>query len=109
MPIIADIHYDWRLAMAAIEAGAAGVRINPGTMAERHVREIVRAAAEPACPPARRRPVPVAIRIGVNAGSLPRDLRERAAGDAAGRARRGGAARGGPVRGVGLPRLQALA
>jgi (E)-4-hydroxy-3-methylbut-2-enyl-diphosphate synthase len=67
-PIIADIHYDWRLALAAIEAGAAGIRINPGTMAEKHVREIVRAAAEAA----------VAIRIGVNAGSLPRDLRGRA-------------------------------
>src|SRR5450756_598430 len=67
-PIIADIHYDWRLAVAAIEAGAAGIRINPGTMAEKHVREIVRVAAEAA----------VAIRIGVNAGSLPRDLRGRA-------------------------------
>ena len=93
-PIIADIHYDWRLALAAIEAGAAGIRINPGTMAETHVREIVRAAAEARVPavaatavsraaagggeetaPAE---VPVAIRIGVNAGSLPRDLRGRA-------------------------------
>ena len=46
VPVIADIHYDWRLALEAIEAGAAGVRINPGTMAEKHVREIVRAAAE---------------------------------------------------------------
>ena len=44
VPIIADIHYDWRLALAAIEAGAAGIRINPGTMAEKHVREIVGAA-----------------------------------------------------------------
>jgi len=82
-PIIADIHYDWRLALAAIEAGAAGVRINPGTMGERHVREIVRAAAEarvPAMPG--RAAVPVAIRIGVNAGSLPRDLRDRARTDA---------------------------
>ena len=70
-PIIADIHYDWRLALAAIAAGAAGIRINPGTMAEKHVREIVRAAAGPAY-------APVAIRIGVNAGSLPRDLRGRA-------------------------------
>ena len=60
-PIIADIHYDWRLALSAIARGAAGVRINPGTMAASHVHEIVRAAAE----------APVAIRIGVNAGSLP--------------------------------------
>jgi (E)-4-hydroxy-3-methylbut-2-enyl-diphosphate synthase len=71
VPIIADIHYDWRLALAAISAGAAGIRINPGTMAEKHVREIVRAAAEAG-------DQPVAIRIGVNAGSLPRDLRQTA-------------------------------
>jgi (E)-4-hydroxy-3-methylbut-2-enyl-diphosphate synthase len=84
-PIIADIHYDWRLALAAIEAGAAGVRINPGTMAEKHVREIVDAAAAARVPAAAGEPdVPVAIRIGVNAGSLPKDLRERAETDAPG-------------------------
>ena len=63
--MIADIHYDWRLALEALQAGAAAVRINPGTMGERHVREIVRAAAQR----------PAAVRIGVNQGSLPRDLR----------------------------------
>jgi (E)-4-hydroxy-3-methylbut-2-enyl-diphosphate synthase len=68
VPIIADVHYDWHLALAAIEAGADGIRINPGTMAEKHVREIVRAAAGAG----------VVIRIGVNAGSLPRDLRGKA-------------------------------
>ncbi len=68
VPIIADIHYDWRLALAAVDAGAAAIRINPGTMAESRVRDIVRAADQ----------ARVAIRIGVNAGSLPRDLRERA-------------------------------
>jgi (E)-4-hydroxy-3-methylbut-2-enyl-diphosphate synthase len=68
VPIVADIHYDWHLALAAIEAGADGIRINPGTMAEKHVREIVRAAASAG----------VVIRIGVNAGSLPRDLRGKA-------------------------------
>ena len=68
VPIIADVHYDWRLALAAIEAGAGGIRINPGTMAEKHVHEIVRAAAGAG----------VVIRIGVNAGSLPRDLRGKA-------------------------------
>jgi len=89
VPIIADIHYDRRLALAAIEAGAAGIRINPGTMAETHVREIVRAAAEARVPAggggeagqpaaAGQADVPVAIRIGVNAGSLPRDLRGKA-------------------------------
>ena len=74
VPIIADIHYDWRLALAAIDAGAAAVRINPGTMGERHVRAIVQAAAD----------AQAAIRIGVNAGSLPRDLRDRATHDAPG-------------------------
>jgi (E)-4-hydroxy-3-methylbut-2-enyl-diphosphate synthase len=89
VPIIADIHYDWRLALAAIDAGAAGIRINPGTMAGRHVRAIVRAAAEARVPAGRGEEAgqpaaagsaeaPVAIRIGVNAGSLPRDLRGRA-------------------------------
>jgi (E)-4-hydroxy-3-methylbut-2-enyl-diphosphate synthase len=78
VPLIADIHYDWRLALAAIAAGAAGIRINPGTMAEKHVREIVRAAAEARVPAGGRGEAPVAIRIGVNAGSLPRDLRGRA-------------------------------
>ena len=82
-PIIADIHYDWRLALAAIAAGAAGIRINPGTMAEKHVREIVRAAAEARLPAGGGEEAPVAIRIGVNAGSLPRDLRETAESDPA--------------------------
>jgi (E)-4-hydroxy-3-methylbut-2-enyl-diphosphate synthase len=84
-PIIADVHYDWRLALAAIEAGAAGVRINPGTMGEKYVREIIRAAAEARVSAGSGEDaVPVAIRIGVNAGSLPRDLRERATGDVPG-------------------------
>ena len=70
LPVIADIHFDWRLALAALDAGAAGVRVNPGTIgSEPHVREIVRVAAE-------RR---AAVRIGVNAGSLPRGLRRLAA------------------------------
>ena len=82
VPIIADIHYEWRLALAAIECGAAGVRVNPGTLGEKHLREVVRAAAE------RERVYggggdevegPVALRIGVNAGSLPRCLRPAAA------------------------------
>ena len=69
LPIIADIHYDWRLALAALEHGAVGVRINPGTIgSDAHVREIVRAAAEHGA----------VIRIGVNSGSLPRELRDLA-------------------------------
>jgi len=84
VPVIADIHYDWRLALAAIEAGAAAVRINPGTMAEKHVHEIVRAAADARVPASSGEAAgsgeeaPVAIRIGVNAGSLPKDLRAKA-------------------------------
>jgi len=74
IPVIADIHYDWRLALGALEAGAAGVRINPGTIgrAERVARIVESAAAHDAV-----------IRIGINQGSLPRKLRELAAEDPA--------------------------
>ena len=70
LPVIADIHFDWRLALAALGEGAAGVRINPGTIgSEKKVHEIVRAAAEKGA----------VLRIGVNGGSLPRSLRDKAA------------------------------
>jgi len=73
VPIIADIHFDWRLAIAALERGVACVRINPGTIgSDEHVRSIVVEA----------RARGAALRIGVNSGSLPRDLRERAERDA---------------------------
>jgi len=76
VPVIADIHFDWRLALTAIERGAQGIRINPGTMADKHVRDIVRAAAEArVLGAAGEEAGPVAIRIGVNSGSLPRNLR----------------------------------
>ena len=69
VPIVADIHFDWRLAIAALERGAAAVRINPGTIgSDARVREIVRAAADHGA----------AVRIGVNSGSLPRELRSLA-------------------------------
>jgi (E)-4-hydroxy-3-methylbut-2-enyl-diphosphate synthase len=86
LPVIADIHFDWRLALGAIAAGAAGVRINPGTMgSDAKVREIVRAAAERVdAARAGEEVQAVAIRIGVNAGSLPRALRARAESDPAG-------------------------
>ncbi len=63
LPLSADIHFDYRLAIAAIEAGISKVRINPGNIggAER-VREVVRAAKERGVP----------IRIGVNGGSVDR-------------------------------------
>src|SRR4030081_3327633 len=76
LPIIADTHYDHRLALMAIEAGVHGLRLNPGNIPDRDkVERVVRAAKE--------RDIP--FRIGVNAGSLPeevhRNLREAQAVD----------------------------
>jgi (E)-4-hydroxy-3-methylbut-2-enyl-diphosphate synthase len=65
VPLIADIHFDYRLALAALESGIDGLRLNPGNIGEEwKVREVVKAARE--------RRVP--IRIGVNAGSLEKEL-----------------------------------
>ncbi|BAQ34264.1 flavodoxin-dependent (E)-4-hydroxy-3-methylbut-2-enyl-diphosphate synthase [Dehalococcoides sp. THU3] len=65
IPIVADIHFDYRLALAALSAGADGLRLNPGNIGDpERVKAVVRAAKE--------REIP--IRIGVNAGSLPKDL-----------------------------------
>jgi (E)-4-hydroxy-3-methylbut-2-enyl-diphosphate synthase len=68
VPIVADIHFHYRRAIEAAEAGAACLRINPGNIgsAER-VREVIRAAKDHGC----------SIRIGVNAGSLEKDLLEK--------------------------------
>ena len=68
IPVIADIHFDYRLALAALEAGVDGLRLNPGNIGGRdRVEAVVKAAKE--------RDIP--IRIGVNAGSLPKDLLEK--------------------------------
>ncbi len=68
LPIIADIHFDYRLALMALEAGADGLRLNPGNIGEpEKVLAVARAAKE--------RNVP--IRIGVNAGSLPKPINSR--------------------------------
>ncbi len=65
LPLIADIHFDYRLALAALQAGADGLRLNPGNIRDRNqIAEVVAAARE--------REIP--IRIGVNAGSLPADF-----------------------------------
>jgi (E)-4-hydroxy-3-methylbut-2-enyl-diphosphate synthase len=65
IPLVADIHFNYRLALKALAAGADGLRINPGNIGSIvNVREVVRAARE--------RNVP--IRIGVNAGSLEKDI-----------------------------------
>ncbi len=74
IPLVADIHFDYRLALAAIEAGVDGLRINPGNIGKRErVETVVRAAQ------ARRIP----IRVGVNAGSLEPELWEKHGGPAA--------------------------
>ncbi|MBI5237036.1 MAG: flavodoxin-dependent (E)-4-hydroxy-3-methylbut-2-enyl-diphosphate synthase, partial [Deltaproteobacteria bacterium] len=61
IPLIADVHFDWRLALDSMDAGADGLRLNPGNIGSKdRIREVVRAAKGRAIP----------IRIGVNAGSL---------------------------------------
>ena len=65
IPLIADIHFDYRLAIASARAGADGLRLNPGNIGG---REKVKAVADCA------RDLNVSIRIGVNAGSLEKDL-----------------------------------
>ena len=68
IPVIADIHFDYKLALRVLDGGIDGLRLNPGNIGERwKVAEIVKAAAE--------RNVP--IRIGVNAGSLEKELLEK--------------------------------
>lgn len=66
MPIVADIHFDYKLALKSIAAGVHKIRINPGNIgAEWKVREIIHAASDKNC----------AVRIGLNGGSLPLKLR----------------------------------
>src|SRR5213593_2833250 len=68
IPVIADIHFQWKYAMAALEAGIHGLRINPGNIKyQDKVRLIAREAKDRGVP----------IRIGVNAGSLEKDLLAR--------------------------------
>jgi len=68
VPIIADIHFSYRMALAALDAGVHGLRLNPGNIGGRErVERVAKAAAERG----------VSIRIGVNAGSLEKHLLER--------------------------------
>ncbi len=68
IPLVADIHFDYKLALASIAAGVDGLRINPGNIGvESNVAEVVAAARE--------RNIP--IRIGVNGGSLESDIEEK--------------------------------
>ena len=71
IPLVADIHFDWRCALASIEAGVDALRLNPGNIGSAERVRAVAAAAK-----SRRIP----IRIGVNGGSLEADIRERHGG-----------------------------
>lgn len=65
IPVIADIHFDWRLALEAVKQGVRGLRINPGNIGARwKLREVVSALRGKGIP----------LRVGVNAGSLEKDL-----------------------------------
>ena len=68
IPLVADIHFDYKLALGAVDAGVSGLRLNPGNIGgEDKVRAVVEAV----------KPLNIPIRIGVNAGSLPKDLLEK--------------------------------
>lgn len=71
VPIVADIHFDYKLALESIAQGVAALRLNPGNIGgAAHVREVVKAAQTKKIP----------IRIGVNAGSLSRKLLQKYGG-----------------------------
>ncbi|MDO8426493.1 MAG: flavodoxin-dependent (E)-4-hydroxy-3-methylbut-2-enyl-diphosphate synthase [Deltaproteobacteria bacterium] len=68
IPLIADIHFDWRLALASLDAGVDGLRLNPGNIGSKErIGTVVKAAKDRGVP----------IRIGVNAGSLEKDILSR--------------------------------
>lgn len=68
VPIIADIHFDYKMALKAIENGVSALRINPGNIgSEANVEKVVARAKE----------FDIPIRIGVNSGSIPRDILEK--------------------------------
>jgi (E)-4-hydroxy-3-methylbut-2-enyl-diphosphate synthase len=74
IPLVADIHFNYKLALIALEQGVDGLRLNPGNIGERWcVEEVVKLAAERRIP----------IRIGVNAGSLEKDLLKKYKGPTA--------------------------
>lgn len=74
LPLSADIHFDYRLALAALESGADKIRINPGNIgSEDRVRRVAKACAAGKVP----------IRVGVNSGSVRRDILEKCGGPTA--------------------------
>ncbi|MCL1976442.1 MAG: flavodoxin-dependent (E)-4-hydroxy-3-methylbut-2-enyl-diphosphate synthase [Firmicutes bacterium] len=71
LPLVADIHFDHRLALASVKAGIAGLRINPGNIGgKERVHQVAQAAKAAAIP----------IRVGVNGGSLEKDLLQKYGG-----------------------------
>ncbi len=68
IPLIADIHFDYRLALKALEAGADGLRLNPGNISQRdHVAQVAKLAKEKNVP----------LRLGINAGSLEKKILQK--------------------------------
>lgn len=70
IPLIADVHFDYRLATYAIKAGADGIRINPGNIGKRGIKAIVEVAKD----------YNIALRIGINSGSLEKEFLKRYGG-----------------------------
>src|SRR5438128_5669412 len=74
IPLVADIHFNYKLALIALEQGVDGLRLNPGNIgARRYVEAVVKVASERRIP----------IRIGVNAGSLEKELLQKYGGPTA--------------------------
>ncbi|MBR5401566.1 MAG: flavodoxin-dependent (E)-4-hydroxy-3-methylbut-2-enyl-diphosphate synthase [Treponema sp.] len=68
MPLVADIHFDYKLALECLKANVAAIRINPGNIgSEGNTRTVIQACRDNQVP----------IRIGINSGSLPKDLQEQ--------------------------------
>ena len=67
VPIVADVHFNYKRALEAMDAGVHGIRINPGNMDRLHVREVIKSAIDHNC----------AVRIGINSGSLERSILEQ--------------------------------
>lgn len=67
IPLVADIHFNYNLAIASIDAGADKIRINPGNIGSENIRKVVKKAVENHVP----------IRVGINSGSLERELLDK--------------------------------
>ena len=99
IPLIADIHFNHRLAIAAMENGADAVRVNPGNLGREKIREVV--AAAKACG--------ASLRIGVNSGSVEKDLLAKYGGPSPEALVESALGSAGLSGGSGLPRVQTVA